>query len=163
MAKKKKANVKVSKKEKERVAMNVYKKAMEEIKENVGNTTTNGTELEREGVKLFGMKFKGVYASDKIPHLDNLKSYAILNLDKSNEPGSHWIAIAHKDNTTYCYDSFGRGYKTIIKNLNYSANGRIVNTDLDAEQHPTELNCGLRCLSFLYVFHHYGAEVALLI
>ena len=150
-------------KRKERVAHNLYKRAMELIKKEVGNTTTNGSELERVGIKLFGIKFKGVYASDKIPTLNNIQSYAILNLDKSNMPGSHWISIAHKDDTTYCYDSFGRGYKTIIKNLNYTANGTIKNSDLDAEQQPTELNCGLRSLSWLYVFHHYGPDVAILI
>ncbi len=31
-----------------------------------------------------------------------------LVLDKSNESGSHWVALTKVNNETYIYDSFGR-------------------------------------------------------
>jgi hypothetical protein len=56
------------------------------------------------GKKLFKEKFHGVYPSDHIPELTKEKPYAILNLDKSTESGSHWVAIAKVDNEIYIYD-----------------------------------------------------------
>ena len=129
----------------------------------IGNKTTYQGELEKAGVKLFGVKFKGVFPSDKIPRLNDLKSYAILNLDKSNQAGSHWVAIAHKDGMTYLYDSFGRKGVKIIPSLYHSGNGRIINTDLDKEQDEKETNCGARSLSWLLMFDKYGAKNAILI
>ena len=71
--------------------------------------------------------FKGVYAIDeinKIPVSD--KMGFILNLDTSDQKGSHWVAIyidAKDDNSVEYYDSFGndpperlmKGLKTMIK------------------------------------------------
>ena len=48
----------------------------------IGDKTTYLSELLRIGKKLFGVKFKGVFPSDKIPKLNDLSPYAILNLDK---------------------------------------------------------------------------------
>jgi hypothetical protein len=129
----------------------------------IGNKTTYMSELEKAGAKLLKIKFKGVFASDKIPRLNNLKSYAILNLDRSNEPGSHWIAIARKDGITYMYDSFGRHGSQIIPTLYHSGNGRIINTDPDPEQQEHETNCGARSLAWLMFFDKYGPKKALLI
>jgi hypothetical protein len=129
----------------------------------IGNETTYSTDLERAGVKLLGSKFRGVFPSDKIPPLNDLKSYAVLNLDSSNQAGSHWIAVAHDNGKTYVYDSFGRKAVKIIPSLFHSGNGRIINTDPDAEQKIKETNCGARCITWLLFFDRYGAKKALLI
>ena len=50
-----------------------------------GNNTTYLSELLEIGKTLLGDKFKGVYPSDKIPKLNELSPYAILNLDTSRE------------------------------------------------------------------------------
>lgn len=128
-----------------------------------GDKTTFLDELDGVGHKLLGVAFSGVYPADKIPRLNDLKKYAILNLDKSKEPGSHWVALAKDGNNSYLYDSFGRSHTKIIKNLQFSGNGRIVNTDLDAEQDILETNCGARCLAFLVLIDKWGANVARLI
>lgn len=128
--------------------------------------TTYLSQLEKVGKKLFSVQFKGVYPSDKIPKLNDLAPYCILNLDKSKEPGSHWVALCKvKDRKNEClfYDSFGRNYTEIIKNLKFSGNGRIKNTENDAEQKILEQNCGQRCLAWLKMCHDYGPEVALMI
>ena len=128
-----------------------------------GNKTTYLDQLNGIGNKLLGVKFAGVYPSDKIPILNDLKKYAILNLDTSKEPGSHWVAIAKNEDDTYIYDSFGRCHTKIIKGLVYSGNGRIINCDLDAEQHIKETNCGARSLAWLCLFDIWGVNVAKLI
>lgn len=125
--------------------------------------TTFGSQLEGAGKKLLGPKFKGVFPSDKIPKLNDLSKYAILNLDRSGEPGSHWIAIAKDDDDLFVYDSFGREHTKIIPNIRFSGNGKIIDTDDDAEQGVLETSCGQRCLAFLYIFEHYGRDVAKMI
>tara|TARA_R110000823_G_scaffold61186_1_gene145968 strand:+ start:638 stop:1093 length:456 start_codon:yes stop_codon:yes gene_type:complete len=131
----------------------------------IGNKTTYLGELEGAGKKLLKVKFKGVFPSDKIPKLNDLSPYCILNLDKSTESGSHWIALAKMPNSndSVVYDSFGRDHRKIIPNLNLSGNGRINNTDNDSEQEILETDCGARCLAWLMVFDKQGVDVAKLI
>ena len=53
--------------------------------------------------------FRGVYASDNLPVLMSGVPHAfILNLDKQNQPGTHWCAIfiSPHGHLTY-FDSFG--------------------------------------------------------
>ena len=130
----------------------------------IGDKTTYLTELLGAGKKLFGVKFKGVYPSDKIPMLNDLTPYCILNLDSSKESGSHWVALAkceYPSKDSIIYDSFGRDYKKIIPNLQYTNNGRIKNTDKDSEQEMMETDCGARCIAWLMVVNKHGAELAL--
>lgn len=127
----------------------------------VGDKTTYLSQLLGAGKKIFGVKFKGVFPSDKIPKLNDLSPYCVLNLDHSGEPGSHWIALAKMGDDTLVYDSFGRNYKRIIPNLDYSQNGTIVNTDADVEQGILETDCGARCLAFLMVVDRHGKDVAI--
>lgn len=127
----------------------------------IGDKTTYMNDLEKIGKKMLGQKFIGVYPSDKIPTLKN-NEYAILNLDKSNESGSHWTAIAKKANKTHFYDSFGRK-DNIIKSLKKSGNGKIINTDNDAEQKIEELNCGARSIAWILFFDKWGSKYADLI
>ena len=148
----------------EKVANALYRKIMTRIViPEIGNETTYSSDLEKAGVKILGSKFKGVFPSDKIPKLNDLKSYAVLNLDSSKEAGSHWVAVAYENGKTYFYDSFGRKGSKIIPTLFHSGNGRIINTDLDAEQKIEETNCGARCIAWLLFFDRYGAKKALLI
>ena len=127
----------------------------------VGDKITYLDKLHGVGRKLFGVKFKGVFPSDKIPKLNDLSPYCILNLDSSKEKGSHWIALAKMDDDkTLVYDSFGRDYKRIIPDLNFSGNGRIKNTEKDAEQNILQTDCGARCLAFLMVYDKNGENMA---
>jgi hypothetical protein len=132
----------------------------------VSDKTTYSSQLLGAGKKLLGVKFKGVFPSDKIPKLNDLAPYCILNLDKSDQSGSHWIAVVkckYPSKDSIVYDSFGRDHKKIIPNLDISGNGRIINTDRDAEQKVLEDDCGARCLSFLLVYDNYGRNTAMLI
>jgi len=144
----------------------IYINKLKEVeKYHTGDKTTYLNELNGSGKKLLGVKFKGVFPSDKIPKLNDLAPYAILNLDSSKEQGSHWIAIAKskKGNYTICYDSFGRKNSSMIPSLRVSGNGRILDTEKDAEQKFYETNCGARALSFLLIFNEYGEDLAKLI
>lgn len=154
----------MTKSSKEKQALEAYNKYLNKIVYPlIGDKTTYLTQLLGAGKKLFGVKFRGVYPSDKIPRLNDLSPYCILNLDKSKEPGSHWIALAklpHPSNESMVYDSFGRNYKKIIPLLSHSGNGRIKNTELDSEQQIQQTDCGARCIAWLLVFDKQGADVA---
>ena len=141
----------------------ILKKVIEPLS---GDKSTYLSELNQIGRKIFGVKFKGVFPSDKIPKLNDLAPYAILNLDTSTEPGSHWVSIAKRPekNETLLYDSFARKGSKIIPKLLYSGNGRIYDSDTkDAEQNIEEENCGARCLAYLVVVEKYGWDAARLI
>lgn len=147
----------------EKKAHDDYNKILLKIKNQLGNQTTYGYTLQRKAIQILGTKFHGVYPSDKIPNLNALKPYAILNLDNSNQAGSHWIAVALDGKNLIVYDSFGRNHTKIIPNLKKEFRGRIHNTDRDPEQKKNEFNCGQRSISFLLFFEKYGAKRAMLI
>lgn len=53
--------------------------------------------------------FLGVFARDQIPLKLKYPSSLILNTDKSNQKGEHWLAIYYdKDGKAEFFDSFGR-------------------------------------------------------
>jgi hypothetical protein len=145
------------------MANKLYKMKLREIEKLTGDKTTYLTQLNGVGKKLLGVKFKGVYPSDKIPRLSDLAPYCILNLDTSKQSGSHWVALAKDGDRSILYDSFGRHSNEIIPSLRYSGNGKIVDTDRDAEQKILEANCGARCLSWIWLYDTHGADVAKLI
>lgn len=144
---------------------NKYNQLLKQIIEPItGNKTTYLNELNNTGKNLLGVKFKGVFPSDKIPQLNDLSCYCILNLDSSKQDGSHWVALTKMENgDSILYDSYGRHNKKIIPGLQYSGNGRIYDTNRDIEQKITETNCGARCLAWLVFFELYGWEKAILI
>ena len=127
-----------------------------------GDKTTYLTDLNGIGHKLLGVKFKGVFPSDKIPKLNDLSPYCILNVDKSTESGSHWVALVKNGEDSILYDSFGRGSK-LIPALRFSGNGRIISDTDDSEQTLDATDCGARSLGFCVFFDKYGAEASLLI
>lgn len=144
-------------------AMKLYDQILKSVVMKIGDDTTYDRQLNGYGKAKLGVKFRGVFPSDAIPKLNDLSRYAILNLDRSSEPGSHWVALAKENNHSYFYDSFGRKATKIIPNLVYSGNGRIINTDLKAEQKVSENDCGARSLAWLILFDKYGSKIAKLI
>ena len=160
----------------QKTAHREYNKILKSVKKRVGGKTTYLGQLDKAGKDIFGSRFHGVYPSDKIPKLTDRKPYAILNLDRSDEPGSHWIALAKViDNrgvaslqgyaraNSIVYDSFGRHHTKIIPSLLYSGNGKLISTDDDQEQHIMATDCGARSISWLEFLDKYGAENSLLI
>ena len=155
----------MSKSKEEQKAEEYYNKVLKYIENNkTGKKTTYSDQLEKICRELFTVKFKGVFPSDKIPKLSSLAPYCILNLDKSTEPGSHWVALSKCNDGAMLYDSFGRDDTIIIKDLRFSGNGKIVDVDRkDVEQKVKEMNCGARCIAWLLVFNDLGEEYAKLI
>ena len=121
-----------------------YKLYLKHVEAAIGNRdVTYGGTIEELCRYLFGKKFAGVYARDRIPKNLNGR-YAVVNMDKHDMPGSHWVGMAGE----FVYDSFGR----------ITLPGRP--TERDTEQDALEVNCGQRCIAWLCVYDVFGAEVA---
>lgn len=120
----------------------------------LGHDTTYSTDLQKVAKRLIGDKFKGVSPSDKIPKMND-GDFAIVNIDKSYEPGSHWLGL-YKKKDFWTYDSFGRDANKFLPM-------KTKNTDRDAEQKITENNCGARALAWLYFVKVFGIEAGELI
>lgn len=96
--------------------------------------------------------FKGVYAIDKIPKKVKSKpAMYVINTDKSNKPGQHWLAIYFS--STGCaefFDSYGRApskYTGLSKFLKLNSKCMIYNTK-QIQSSFTGV-CGQYCCVFL--------------
>ena len=140
--------------------MNLYNQALKKLPRGM----TYLDQLTTIGQRMFGDRYVGTFPSDKIPRLKHNQS-CILNVDRSTEPGSHWVALYRgKGDTCYVYDSFGRSGITLIPALlDWSTPGRVIDADRDAEQEEHETDCGGRCIAFLYVVYVKGIRKALTI
>ena len=140
----------------------MYDSYLKDIIKKIGhNRTTDTDALTKVGGQLLGKLFRGVFPSDRIPRM-RTGQYCILNLDRSSEGGSHWIAVAKDAARSFVvYDSFGRKATKIIPSL--AKLGKTRDTEDDAEQGLLEENCGQRSLAWLMVYHNHGKSSALLI
>ena len=53
--------------------------------------------------------FIGCFSKDQLSIIENNENI-IINLQNSNQPGSHWIALKRVNNTIFVFDSIGTGY-----------------------------------------------------
>ena len=117
---------------------------------------TDNVELDTLCRKEFKDRFLGVFSQDTIPweELNKKESCCIFNLDLKGEPGSHWCALYTSPDEKYpiLYDSFGRRPRILLRRTkDKRCTKKVLTTESDAEQDPSEENCGHRCFGFLYM------------
>lgn len=156
-----------SKSKSEKEVEDYYKHAVLQVEKELRTTgETSSLMLTKLGRKLFGVKYAGTYAVDKVPQLKK-KSYFILNTDTSDKRGTHWVScFFNGKNTYYVYDSFGRNSSTLLPIFINGVKARSAtykDSDHDAEQDNYEANCGMRCLSWLICIEKFGIRKAMLI
>lgn len=98
--------------------------------------------------KITKRKFRGVFAYDENPK-PKKEGYYVFNLDKSHEPGSHWIAIkiSKGNKKNFFFDSYGMApqkykFKKFMNNF-YNYNSKTL-------QYPLSTTCGQWCIFFIY-------------
>lgn len=142
-------------KSKDPVIKQYYNESLKKIQGRMkSKDETYASDLNKYGKRMF-KKFKGVYPFDKQPKVGAKRSY-IFNLDKSNEPGSHWCAAYNDGHSLWIYDSFGR-------KVMRGRGNRVKYTDRNPEQKKKENNCGQRCLAWLDTVYKFGIERAKII
>ena len=88
----------------------------------------------------------GCFSKHQIKLIENNKSM-IINLQDSNQPGSHWITLKRVNNTIFVFDSFGIGYLPVdifkvFKKL------KII-TNIYRIQDISNNVCGMFCVLFI--------------
>ena len=93
--------------------------------------------------------FEGVFAVDKISKITRYPTSLIVSLDKSNSPGSHWVALHFtKDRKCEYFDSYGRKpTKPILEYIAEYAKSYTYNNV--CVQDLWTVSCGQMCLYFL--------------
>ncbi|GFQ74075.1 uncharacterized protein TNCT_556511 [Trichonephila clavata] len=101
---------------------------------------------------LLRSEFGGVYASDELPKTLDSYSCFIVNLDPKTKPGSHWIAIAFRNNKCFYFCSYASvpNNKNILKFITDNAENLVWNKC--RYQSLVSYTCGHFCLHFLYNF-----------
>lgn len=114
---------------------------------------TSTDELLNYGNKLID-NFKGVYALDQLVNV-RPTGPIIVNTDTSNLPGTHWIAVAFRNDTAYCFDPLG--YPPPLKVITWlNTNFNRWKCNLRQIQSNLSTQCGYYCLHFLYSVNEYN-------
>ena len=142
----------------EKHIMNKYNTFTRQTMRQLGNGVTYTSQLTDICNQLFSTSYRGTFSSDTLPKLSKARPYAIVNVDTSTQPGSHWVACCFIPGGILVYDSFGRKTKSLMKNIYKKY--KTTDTDYDREQKISEKNCGSRCIAWLRMCDIYGTNVA---
>ena len=102
--------------------------------------------------KLKIPKFRGVYMRDNLPKKPHKEECAIVNLNTSNERGSHWVSYYKNGPRRIYFDSFGQITPFEIQNYLKSGNERgigVIQRNTDIVQPFNSVICGHLCLFVL--------------
>jgi len=134
----------------ESMVKNLFHKTVRDVVDKLGDKATNSIELNLLGKEMFGKKFVGVFPVDKITSAKS-KKYSIVNLDSSDQPGSHWISVCNG----HIYDSFGR--RASEMNKRFTKLG-LINSNPNREQSYNEKTCGPHSLAAINVYDVFGKD-----
>lgn len=90
---------------------------------------------------------------DQLPQRVKANESAVVNLDSSENPGTHWTAYVKKGNVVHFYDSFG--VEPCSELLEYWGKRCLVLANSTQDQEIDQVICGHLCLKFI---NNYGRE-----
>jgi len=127
-----------------------------------GNDAMYDSETTKVGKREIGDEFIGTFSVDNVP-LKKHTFYAIVNVDKQSEPGSHWVAVYKQDKKLYIYDSFSRGSKKLLSHLYNQAkqlNLTVIDVNKKADQKGASQVCGPISLAWIIMTKKSGINIS---
>lgn len=91
--------------------------------------------------------FRGVFMLDQLPLIPRRIEAAIVNLDTSDGPGTHWVAYYKRNNQIEYFDSYGN-LQPPREIINYL--GENIKYNYYRYQNDNSVICGHLCLRFLF-------------
>ena len=144
--------------EKEKEVLSFFNKTKKNIINKYGSKGLDNYQMDEIGKKYLKNKFKGVFAVNNIPFKPGLY---IVNTDKANKPGLHWIAVKQTKTKIYIYDSFSRRSSKILKILYDKAikkGLKIIDVNTETDQYDKSELCGPISLSWLITMNTFGIK-----
>ena len=98
--------------------------------------------------------FRGVFMRDTLPQRAYNKECGIVNLNTSNQEGSHWVAYLINGSQRIYFDSFGQVtpvelQKYLKTKAEWNRNLLVIQRNTDIVQHLNTHVCGHLCLFVL--------------
>jgi len=146
----------------EKEVMKSFLRHKKRLLKQLGSRALYNTQLDQKAALLFGPRYLGTHSQDTA--ILNRSGFQIINVDTTNQPGTHWVALYSTPKTIYVYDSFGRPTSRLLKHLTKAAKNRklsIVDSDKDPEQFGNSQICGVLCLSWLLCVKELGIKNAM--
>ena len=109
------------------------------------NKPLSNLDLEDAAGKLKIPYFKGVFLLDTLHRKPNKRECGIVNFDKSDGPGTHWVAWYKNGRTKIYFDSYG--VQPPLEVIGYMR--RPIHYNTDQLQTAGEVFCGHLCLYVL--------------
>ena len=106
---------------------------------------------EIENILKHNKRFRGVYSLNNIPLISN--GDLVINLDTSNNNGSHWVAMKITDYELFYFDSLKLPMNILLTNYISHLNKTHLYINRDTFQKHLEVNCGEFVVLFLSFPH----------
>ena len=91
-------------------------------------------------------RFNGVYSRNNLPNKIK-KGACVINLDKYENIGTHWISLFVKGNKVIYFDSFG--IEHIPKEINKFINNNNIESNIFRIQSYDSIMCGYFCIELI--------------
>src|SRR5271167_4346147 len=112
----------------------------------IGKNTTTNSDLDSFAKNLKIKYFRGIFMNDELPKKIKTNESGIVNLQDSDENGSHWICYFKKGKLKYYFDSYGLDPSNEV--LNYLKQP-IISSTYQIQKMGSAM-CGQYCLYMLY-------------
>lgn len=90
----------------------------------------------------------GTRLKDQIPHILLKNKAFIMNMAKSNDPGTHWVALVNNNNLVSYYDSYGLPPPVNVLNMMKRSSKHIYFNNLQ-NQKADSVTCGYFCIYYI--------------
>lgn len=95
--------------------------------------------------------YRGCFPADMIPRFRQFPSAAVVNMDDSTLPGSHWVALYAPDKyRIFYFDSLGGDIPWLVQSY-MRKNFHTVTQQFMQYQHPKTNVCGHYAIYFVYM------------